>query len=261
MTDNKLSQETICASIGDTVFIVSPIVALVDQVNNFCASRNLNLWKGDPDSPDVIAVPYKIGIVDKYFMDPQFWSNWIEFLREAKEQSHEHLLIVILPPPFSEHALEQARKEFEDAHEAVSFVFGPDGNQVVQIMKDWLDSGSIYQPGVCSDAATPILQTKMDQANPLSFRKRLVELLDRFTLDATKNKVGVDVYFKDRIQAKWLLAKYLGKNHMYTKELDMMFAVDMDPFAVGGYLLAAKGILEALAEDLDSGLVEVKEES
>ena len=53
--------------------------------------------------------------------------------------------------------------------------------------------------------------------------------------------------------------KFLGENHPYTKELDMMFAVDMDPFAVGGYLLAAKGILEALAEDLDNGLVEVKE--
>ncbi len=38
-----------------------------------------------------------------------------------------------------------------------------------------------------------------------------------------------------------------------------MFLLDMDPFSVGAYLLAAKGILEALVEDLDRGLIEIKE--
>ena len=258
MTDISPNVEPISASIEDTVFVVSPHVQLVDDVRNFCALKNLKLWEGDPDSPDVIAIPYKVGIVDKYFMDEKSWSDWLEFLRETKGMSHNHLLIIILPAPFSEAALEQIRKEFEDAHEPVSFIFGPDGKQVIHIMKNWLDTGSIEQFRVFQNDALTIAPSKLEKPKHMAFRERLEELLNRFTVEETKHKVSVDVYFKYRIQAKWLLAKYLGVNHLYTKELDMMFAVDMDPFAVGGYLLAAKGILEALAEDLDNGLVELK---
>jgi len=100
----------------------------------------MKLWIGDPNSPDVIAIPYKVGIVDKYWMNPKSWADWIEFLRATKGESHDHLLIIILPAPFSDYALEEARKEFEDAHEPVSFIFGPYGSQVIQIMKNWLET-------------------------------------------------------------------------------------------------------------------------
>jgi hypothetical protein len=259
MTDISPNVEPILASASDTVFVVSPHVQLVDDVRNYCASRNLKLWEGNPDSPDVIAVPYKIGIVDKHFMDPKSWSDWMEFLRETRGMSHEHLLIIVLPAPYSDYALDEARKEFEDALEPVSFVFGSDESLVIQIMKNWLDTGSTGQPGVCRDAASFIVSNNPYRPRHVTFRERLEELMSRVTVEETKHKVSVDVYFKYRIQAKWLLIKFLGGNHPYTKELDMMFAVDMDPFGVGAYLLAAKGILEALAEDLDNGLVQVKE--
>jgi hypothetical protein len=71
--------------------------------------------------------------------------------------------------------------------------------------------------------------------------------------------VNLDVYFKFRIQAKWLLVQCLGEYHPYTRELNTLFTADMDPFSVGAYLLAAKGILEALVEDLDRDLIEIKE--
>ncbi len=93
----------------------------------------------------------------------------------------------------------------------------------------------------------------------MTFRERLEELMNRITVDDVRRKVSIDVYFKNRIQAKWLLAQYLGENHLYTKELEMTFGVDMDPYAFGSYLLAARGILQALSEDLDRGLIEVKE--
>ena len=93
----------------------------------------------------------------------------------------------------------------------------------------------------------------------MTFRDRLDELMNRFTFEDTKAKVNLDVYYKFRIQAKWLLVQCLGEYHPYTRELNTLFAADMDPFSVGAYLLAAKGIFEALAEDLDRGLIEIKE--
>jgi hypothetical protein len=247
MTETQTNIEPVSASCENTIFVISPNVQLVENIRNFCVSRNMKLWIGDPNSPDVIAIPYKVGIVDKYWMNPKSWADWIEFLRETKGESHDHLLIIILPHPSSEAALDEARREFEDAHEPVRFMFDRDGKSVVKIIGDWLDAGSIIVP------------TNSDETRQVTFRDRLDELMNRFTSEDTKSKVNLDVFFKFRIQAKWLLAEYLGENHLYTKELNTTVAVDMDPYAVGSYLLAAKGILEALAEDIDRGLIELKE--
>jgi len=56
------------ASSRSTVLVISPNIQLIQDVRNFCDSNNLNLRIGEPDSPDVIAVPYKIGIVDKEWL-------------------------------------------------------------------------------------------------------------------------------------------------------------------------------------------------
>lgn len=262
MTEILLNMEPMSASCEDTILVISPNIQLVEDIRGFCVQRNLNLWIGDPNSPDLIAVPYKVGIVDKYWMDPKSWADWLEFLRETKGWSHDHLLIIILPAPFSEEALDEIKREFEDAHEPVSFMFGADGSQVVDIIGDWLNAGSIEPFGsVSKDETSTILPSMSGEKRQITFRDRLEELMNRFTFADTKSKVNLDVFFKFRIQAKWLLAKYLGENHLYTKELNTTVAVDMDPYAVGSYLLAAKGVLEALAEDMDRGLIELKEET
>ncbi len=226
---------------------------------DICVQRHMKLWTGDPNSPDVIAVPYKVGIVDKYYMDPKSWGDWIEFLRETRGDRYDDLLVIILPYPFSEAALDEAKREFEDAHEPVHFMFGGDGNHIVKIIGDWLDTGSIEPFSVCQDATSTIIPTNSEEAKHMTFRDRLDELMKRFTFEDTKAKVNLDAYFKLRIQAKWLLIKYLGENHPYTRELKTMFVADMDPFSVGRYLLAAKGIMEAPVEDLDRGLIEIEE--
>lgn len=259
MTKILLNMEPALASCEDTIFVISPNVQLVENIRNFCVSRNVKLWIGDPNSPDVIAVPYKVGIVDKYWMDPKSWADWIEFLREAKGEGHDHLLIIILPPTFSAAALHKIKRELENAHEPVHFMFGADGSQVVKIIENWLDAHSIEPFSVFHDATSIKVPTNSEEARQMAFRDRLGELMNRFSVDDTKSKVNLDVYFKFRIQAKWLLIKYLGENHPYTRELKMLFVADMDPFSVGAYLLAAKGIFEALAEDLDRGSIEVME--
>ena len=259
MTEILSNMEPVAASCKDTIFVISPHTQLVEDIRGFCVSRNMNLFVGDPDSPDVIAIPYKIGVVDKYWMDPKSWEDWLGFLREIKGEGHDDLLIIILPAPFSKAALDEIKREFRDAHDRVSFVFGVYGDQVVKIMGDWLDTGSIGPFSVFQDATSRIVVTNSEEARQITFRDHLDELMNRFTFEDTKGKVNLDVYFKFRIQVKWLLSKYLGEDHLYTRELSTLFIVDMDPFASGSYLLAAKGILEALAEDMDRGLIEVKE--
>ena len=261
MNEILLNMEPVSASSEDTILVISPNIQLVEDVRVFCVQKNMNLWIGDPNSPDLIAVPYKVGIVDKCWMDPKSWGDWLEFLRETKGWSHNHLLIIILPDPFSEAVLDEIKSEFENAHEPVHFVFGDDGGQVIEIIGNWLDAGLIEPSGsVSNDATSTIVPAVSTRGKQTTFRDCLAELTNRFTVTDTKSKVNLDVFFKFRIQAKWLLAKYLGENHLYTKELNTTVAVDMDPYAVGSYLLAAKGVLEALAEDMDRGLIELKKE-
>ena len=78
-------------------------------------------------------------------------------------------------------------------------------------------------------------------------------------IDDPRNKVDLRLYCKRRIQAKWLLINYLGEDHLYTRELVSALSSDPDPSCLGIYILTAKGVLEALMEDLDSGMIGVKE--
>jgi len=59
------------------------------------------------------------------------------------------------------------------------------------------------------------------------------------------------------MQAKWLLADYLGEDHPYSKEFCLMLGVEMDPYSLGMHITAGKGMLEALLADFDCGFVRI----
>ena len=131
------------ASIEGTVLVISLNIQLIQDVSDFCVSKNMSLWIGNPNSPDVIAIPYNVCIVDRDWMDKKSWADWIEFLKEVKGEEHDYLIIVILRPPFSDLSLDEARKDFHDSHEPVHFMFGDDGSHVVKTITKWMDTGSI----------------------------------------------------------------------------------------------------------------------
>ena len=93
----------------------------------------------------------------------------------------------------------------------------------------------------------------------MTFKERLGKLLNSLQIDDPRDKVDLRLYCKWRIQAKWLLINYLGEDHLYTRELVSALSSDPDPSCLGIYILTAKGVLEALMEDLDSGMIGVKE--
>jgi len=130
-------------STENTVLIISPNIQLVDDIRIFCVSKNMNLWIGNPYSPDVIDVPYNVCVVDRDWVDKKSWVNWIDFLKEVKGEDHDYLILVILHPPFSESTLDEARRDFDNSHEPVHFIFSDEGSHIVKIITKWLDTGSI----------------------------------------------------------------------------------------------------------------------
>ena len=95
----------------------------------------------------------------------------------------------------------------------------------------------------------------------MTFKERLGELLNSLQIDDPRDKVDLRLYCKWRIQAKCLLINHLGEDHIYTRELVSALSLDPDPSFLGSYILTAKGILEALMEDLNSGMIGVKQPS
>jgi hypothetical protein len=93
----------------------------------------------------------------------------------------------------------------------------------------------------------------------MTFKERLGELLNSLQIDDPRDKVDLRLYCKWRIQAKCLLINYLGEDHLYTREIVSALSSDPDPSLLGSSILTAKGILEALMEVIDSGIIGVRE--
>jgi hypothetical protein len=140
MTSNETRNETTKLSRENTVLVISPNAQLIQDVRDFCESNKIKIYEGDPSSPDVIAVPSRVCIVEKDFMDNKSWNDWVEFLIENKGVDVEQFIIVILPAPFSDSLLEEVKKEFEGSTAPINFIFGSDGTLVVELMKKWMDT-------------------------------------------------------------------------------------------------------------------------
>jgi len=68
------------ASSDDTILVVSPHIELMEEVQRLCEAVDMNLYIGEPDTPDVIALGYKVGIIDKTWLGTSFWQHFHEFL-------------------------------------------------------------------------------------------------------------------------------------------------------------------------------------
>lgn len=93
----------------------------------------------------------------------------------------------------------------------------------------------------------------------MTFKERLEELLHGFPVSDPNERMDIQLYSKWRIQATYLLFHYLGETHPYTKELSTILTTDMDPYSLGNYVLMGKGILEGLREDIDCGLIQIRD--
>lgn len=100
----------------------------------------MNLWIGGPNSPDVIAVPYKVGIVHKDWMDEKSWNEWITFLKESQGEDHDFLLIIIVDSDTSEWTRRELEAQFVDIHKTIFFVSEGEETNILRTVRIWLDS-------------------------------------------------------------------------------------------------------------------------
>lgn len=248
-------EHEVLASSEDTVFVVSPDDKLIQELRCFCAAGNLRLYEGESDSRDVIAVPYLIGVIDKEWLGEKAWTDWIDFLREAKGEQHNHLLIIVLRDNVAGQVRSELERELSDLHDAVCFTIVGDSAAVVEAMEVWLRNGTIQAAKKSSDVSRAWTAFDSRESRGTDFRHRLAELIDRFPCSDPMAKVEIQPYFKWRMRAKWLLADHLGEDHPYFKEFSLMLGVEMDPYFLGMHITAGKGILEALLADFDCGFI------
>jgi hypothetical protein len=254
----KLVPET--DSSEDIVFVLSPNIQLVGGVRDFCINNNMHLWIGEPNTPNVIDIPYKVGIVSKDWLNEESWNKWIEFLREPQGKERDYFLVITLDSQDSERARQELERRFENIKKTVYFASDPEVSHILSIVRKWL-----YNRTESPEEISPSEETRdhlMNERNDenMTFKDRLEELLNRFPVLDSGTKVNLQDSSKWRIQAKWLFANCLGEEHLYTKELITVLGVEADPFSPAPNILMAKGILEALLEDLSHGFIEMKEE-
>lgn len=247
------------ASCERTIFLLSPDIILAKTLKAFCEHNDMNLWIGGPDSPDVIAVPYKVGIVHKDWMDEKSWNEWIVFLKESQGKDHDFLLVIIVNSDTSEWERRELEAQFVDIHKTIFFVSEGEEKNILRTVKIWLDSNPPIQQEILPSEEVNNNLTSQNTGGDKNLQYRIRELLHRIPTNESAATVNLQAYFKWRTQVKSLLIKYLGDHHHVVKDLDSAIGLNMNPPVVGDSILAAKGVLEALAEDLDNGLVEIKE--
>lgn len=247
------------ASCERTIFLLSPDFELAKKLRDFSEHKDMNLWIGGPDSPDVIAVPYKVGIVYKNWMDEKAWNEWIIFLKESHGEGHDFLLIIIVNSDTSEWERRELEAQFVDTHRTIFFVSEGEKTNILRTVKIWLDSNPPIQQEILPSEEVSNRLPSQNTGGDKNLQHRVRELLHRFSGNESAATVNLQAYFKWRTQAKSLLIKYLGDDHHVVKDLDSAIGLNMNPPVVGDSILAAKGILEALLEDLDQGLFNIME--
>jgi hypothetical protein len=87
------------------------------------------------------------------------------------------------------------------------------------------------------------------------FIDRIDDLLHRINVSDLELDVPLKDFFKWKMQAHWLLHRYLGPEHPYTRELVSTVGRETHAGSRSREIAAGLGILEGLKEDLETGCI------
>ena len=62
-------------------------INLAIEVNDFCKVNDIKIFFPEPDSPDIIAIPFFTMIVDRNYIGKSAWEDYCEYCRESEENS------------------------------------------------------------------------------------------------------------------------------------------------------------------------------
>ncbi len=255
------------ASAQNTMLVISPDIDFVIALREFCADNQLHIWIGDQDSSDLLGVPFKVAIVDLEWLNQDTRDGWIEFMRESEVQDSPFVLFVTGDLGEDSRFKSRLMDEFGCESRAVDFVRRGEGDRMFSLVQTYLDVQAENQPEIEKTSETApktgrfsseesqdhrtIVKSKTDITN----KNRIHELINRFSVSDPREKIDMQSFAKWRIQVKWFLSSYLGENHPYTVEAKDAFFMETGSGYDAAPVITIKGILEALQEDSERGLV------
>ncbi|MGB2783640.1 MAG: hypothetical protein WBC45_06840 [Atribacterota bacterium] len=63
----------------DTLVFASDNINLAIEINDFCKENNKKIFFPEPGSPDIIAVPFFVMVVDRHFIGKSAWEDYCDY--------------------------------------------------------------------------------------------------------------------------------------------------------------------------------------
>jgi hypothetical protein len=63
----------------DTLVFASDNINLAIEVNNFCKENNKKIFFPEPGSPDIVAVPFFVMVVDRNYIGKSAWEDYCDY--------------------------------------------------------------------------------------------------------------------------------------------------------------------------------------
>ena len=64
---------------GDTLAFASANISLAIEINDFCKENNKKIFFPEPGSPDIVAIPFFVMIVDRNFIGKSAWEDYCDY--------------------------------------------------------------------------------------------------------------------------------------------------------------------------------------
>ena len=64
---------------GDTLVFASDNIKLAIEINDFCQENHKKIFFPEPGSPDIVAIPFFVMIVDRNFIGKSAWEDYCDY--------------------------------------------------------------------------------------------------------------------------------------------------------------------------------------
>lgn len=78
----------------DTLAFASDNINLAIEANDFCKENNKKIFFPEPGSPDIIAIPFFVLLVDRHFIGKSAWENYCDYSKDGNDNTP----VIIIDP-------------------------------------------------------------------------------------------------------------------------------------------------------------------
>ena len=71
----------------DTLAFASDNINLAIEINDFCQENNKKIFFPEPGSPDIIAIPFFVMIIDRNFIGKSVWEDYCDYSKDGDDDT------------------------------------------------------------------------------------------------------------------------------------------------------------------------------